>query len=233
MTMSTRRRAPTILHIAFQPRTIPQIRSSRLSFSLCTHRSAQAIEARRTPSRKRSTCLTTMPKRRRPRGVSVPSALRSRFSTFSTSAASSSTGIKQLPCSRALRVPTTTSPGATRSQDAFYGREEPFGPASCTQSSWNTSARKKPLAIICTHITAANVAVSARMITGFDFPHHLRSDRLRGGGPMASPPYRSVLRRKRIHGRNAASAQGARRPHTHYRAYPRDRLFALPTIATK
>ncbi len=29
---------------------------------------------------------------------------------------------------------------------------------------------KKPLAIICTHITAANVAVSARMITGFDFP---------------------------------------------------------------
>ena len=29
---------------------------------------------------------------------------------------------------------------------------------------------KKPLAVICTHITAANVAVGARMITGIDFP---------------------------------------------------------------
>ena len=145
MTMSTRRHAPTILHTVFQPRTIPQMRSSRLSFSLCTHRSAQAIEARRTPSRKRSVCLTTMPKRRRLAGSAFHPTSRSRFSTFSTSAASFSTGIKQLPCSRALRVPTTTSPGATRSQDAFYGRGEPFGPASCIQSSWNTSARKNPL----------------------------------------------------------------------------------------
>lgn len=29
---------------------------------------------------------------------------------------------------------------------------------------------KKPLAIVCTHITSANVAVSARMITGMNFP---------------------------------------------------------------
>ncbi len=29
---------------------------------------------------------------------------------------------------------------------------------------------KRPLAIICTHITAANVAVSARMLSGLDFP---------------------------------------------------------------
>lgn len=30
--------------------------------------------------------------------------------------------------------------------------------------------RKKPCAVICTHITAANVAVGARMITGVEFP---------------------------------------------------------------
>lgn len=31
-------------------------------------------------------------------------------------------------------------------------------------------AEKRPLAIICTHITAANVAVGARMITGIEYP---------------------------------------------------------------
>ncbi len=91
---------------------------------------------------------------------------------------------------------------------------------------------KKPLAIICTHITAANVAVSARMITGFDFPitcvptdyeaeglwPHLHTDLF----CVANESMAETLRPRRVPETASSSP-----------ASPRARRFAPPTTAAR
>ncbi len=55
-------------------------------------------------------------------------------------------------------------------------------------------------------------------------PHRVRSHRLRDRGPLAAQGRRSVLRRERVDGRDAAPAQGARGEHPHHR-HPHARRF--------
>ena len=84
-----------------------------------------------------------------------------RCSTCSTSGASCFDGNKAASLFTGRHTaPSTISPGASRSPDAFCGAAAPYGTASCTPPSRSSSAERKPLAIVCTHITAANVAVA-------------------------------------------------------------------------
>lgn len=60
---------------------------------------------------------------------------------------------------------------------------------------------RRPIAVVATHITAANVAVGARVITGIDYPVIcVPTDyEVEVGGPIRTRP---ILRSKRVYGRN-------------------------------
>lgn len=60
---------------------------------------------------------------------------------------------------------------------------------------------------------------------GPELPHRLRAHRLRGRGAVAPSAHRPVLRRQRVHGRDAAPAARARGPHPHHR-HPRQPAFS-------
>ena len=59
-----------------------------------------------------------------------------------------------------------------------------------------------------------------------ELSHRLRAHRLRGRGAVAPSAHRPVLRRQRIHGRDAAPAARARGPHPHHRHPRQPRLLA-------
>ena len=91
--------------------------------------------------------------------------------------------------------------------------------------------KTKPLAIVCTHITAANVAVGARMITGQSFPIVCVPTDYETEGLWPHLHSRPFLRRERVDGRDPAPAQSARRTHTRSRASPRGPRSARPTTS--
>ena len=84
--------------------------------------------------------------------------------------------------------------------------------------------KRRPLAIICTHITAANVAVAARMLTGQHFPIVCVPTDYETEGLWPHQSSRPVLRGNGKHGRNAAPAPGARAAHPYHR-HPHSRGF--------